>query len=337
MYERSVKTRNQNWDAAGSAVYRRNPGSVSKRPRAFSQGRDIPTVCILSVGCVLLLGFAAGQEFLQAGTNPDRLVAGRFGSTTFQSCRATPSLGPEGPPTFESKTLKPIGRFVSQMGSLHGTLQFHGDGTGIANFRHSSVQIFPIPEGPTGEPPDTENLPERGVPTGPSPEPVFPRTLDCEMLYEVGPGGRLVVDFTCEVGPLPSLIHFTDVGQVSLDRQTIVLTSIGRTIEETVDPGGAIVNQRICMRSTTAVRMGRSGSETGRCTENSDCGGSEFCRRPLGRCVGEGQCSARTEVCTTEFNPVCGCDGVTYSNACNAAGAGVSIARNGSCSLAPVE
>ncbi len=300
-------------------------------------GRYTPAAGILSAACVLLLGFAGRQEFLEAGTNPDRLVAGRFGSTTFQSCRATPSLDPDGPPTFEPRTLKPIGRFVSQTGSLHGTLQFHGDGTGIALFRDSSLQLFPNPEDPTGVPPKAENSSKPGVPTGPSPRPEFPRTLDCEMLYEVGPGGRLVVDFTCEVGHLPSLLHFTDVGQISLDRQTLVLTSVGGTIEETVDPGGALIQQRICQRSTTAVRMGRLGSGPGPCSDNSDCGSAAFCLRPPGRCAGEGACRNRPEVCTEEFNPVCGCDGVTYSNGCNAAAAGVSIARNGSCSLKPVE
>ena len=339
MDEGTMKTRSRNRDAAGSAVSRRNLGSVFKRyPRSFSQGRCIPVAAILSAACVLLLVFAAGQEFLEAGTNPDRLVAGRFGSTTFQSCRATPFLDPDGPPTFEPKTLKPVGRFVSQMGSLHGTLQFHGDGTGIASFRDSSLQLFPNPEDPTSEEPSNENSPEPGGPTGgPFPGPEFPRTLKCEMFYEVGPGGRLVVDFTCEVGHLPFLLHFTDVGQISLDRQTLVLTSIGGTIEETLDPSGALIRQRICERSTTAVRMGRSGSEPGRCVENSDCGSAAFCLRPPGRCAGEGECRNRPEVCTEEFNPVCGCDGVTYSNACDAAAAGVSIARKGTCSLTPVE
>ena len=59
-----------------------------------------------------------------------------------------------------------------------------------------------------------------------------------------------------------------------------------------------------------------------------------FCQFPVGSCgqgSAQGTCTNRTQVCTNEFNPVCGCNGTTYGNACQAAGAGVSVASAGPC------
>ena len=44
-----------------------------------------------------------------------------------------------------------------------------------------------------------------------------------------------------------------------------------------------------------------------------------------------GTCTPRPEVCTDIFDPVCGCDGTTYSNLCDANAAGVDISGTGAC------
>jgi len=65
------------------------------------------------------------------------------------------------------------------------------------------------------------------------------------------------------------------------------------------------------------------------------CSTGLFCESPDFSCAqqvdGQGVCRTVPEVCTDDFNPVCGCDGVTYSNDCERQAAGVSKADNGAC------
>ena len=67
------------------------------------------------------------------------------------------------------------------------------------------------------------------------------------------------------------------------------------------------------------------------CNDNADCEPGSYCAKMKGDCGGRGHCSPRPEVCPTVMLPVCGCDGITYGNACEAAQSGVSVAYDGLC------
>jgi hypothetical protein len=95
-----------------------------------------------------------------------------------------------------------------------------------------------------------------------------------------------------------------------------------------------------CERRAAGVQKAHEGA----CENAKPCGGigglpcpspDEFCDYPVGTCgAGDvtGECVSKgIGACPALFKPVCGCDGVTYSNDCFRRAAGVSLDHQGPC------
>jgi Kazal-type serine protease inhibitor domain len=70
------------------------------------------------------------------------------------------------------------------------------------------------------------------------------------------------------------------------------------------------------------------------CFANRECPPEAFCQKPIAQCDGSGACRQRPprpNPCPDVVDPVCGCNGQTYSNECEAFRVGVSIAHRGAC------
>jgi hypothetical protein len=88
-----------------------------------------------------------------------------------------------------------------------------------------------------------------------------------------------------------------------------------------------------CVAAMNGVNVDYPGEcRAGNCWMNSDCpNDQDYCSKLPGDCGGVGECSPKPQNCALIVDPVCGCDGRTYGNECEAAAAGVNVYHGGVC------
>jgi hypothetical protein len=146
----------------------------------------------------------------------------------------------------------------------------------------------------------------------------------------------------------PSEDGGTRLGRVEIDGDILTFYEEGEVdvvLERVMDPnalptiGACMLPADSCMETTEQDCTDAGGSYQGDGTEclycfsNSDCGSESYCAKPEGDCYGEGFCTQKPGPCPLFYDPVCGCDGETYSNDCFAAQAGVPVYHKGACNL----
>lgn len=98
-----------------------------------------------------------------------------------------------------------------------------------------------------------------------------------------------------------------------------------KTCGGAVDDGSSLLAQ---IAALTGANVGYDAATEA----NAECGSGNYCAFETECGFGfRGTCSARPKVCPSSSAQVCGCDGNTYSNSCEASKAGVSVTASGAC------
>lgn len=85
-----------------------------------------------------------------------------------------------------------------------------------------------------------------------------------------------------------------------------------------------------CFAAMAGANVG-TGADCGggdSCTQDTDCASDEYCNKDT-CAAANGTCALKATLCPLIINPVCGCDGTTYNNACLASANGINVDETG--------